>query len=123
MIQVYYDGQCHLCSREVEAMRRLAKPGTLDFVDITAADFNAAAEGIDPVRVHRTMHVRGDDGEMRTGLEALRTMWRPVPYFRYLAWVSGLPGLHFLSMLGYALFAWIRPKLPRRKCVSGTCRR
>jgi predicted DCC family thiol-disulfide oxidoreductase YuxK len=119
--QVYYDGLCQLCSREVNILRRWAPPGKLAFVDIADASFDAAAHGVDAQAVHRHMHVRDEAGRLRIGLDALIAMWRPVPWFRHLATIFSWPGFYQAGKLGYAVFAWVRPKLPRRRCVSGTC--
>jgi predicted DCC family thiol-disulfide oxidoreductase YuxK len=67
------------------------------------------------------MHVRDENGKLNIGLDALITMWRPVPYFRWLAKITSLPGVYQLSKVGYAVFAVIRPYLPRRKCDDGNC--
>lgn len=122
---IYYDGLCQLCSREIDLFRGRVRDGSLGYVDISLPTFDAAAHGVDPVRVHRHMHVRDEQtGDMRIGVDALTAMWECVPGFRWLAVLARLPGFRFLSRMGYALFAWIRPKLPRRKriaCDSGVC--
>jgi predicted DCC family thiol-disulfide oxidoreductase YuxK len=120
-IEVYYDGLCHLCSREVNLIRRLALPGKMTFTDIMAPGFEAEKLGLDAKRIHQHMHVRDAQGTMQIGVDALITMWEAVPYFRHLAFFSKLPGFYTLSKIGYAFFAWIRPKLPRKKCETGVC--
>ena len=71
------------------------------------------------------MHVRNDEtGEMHVGVDALVAMWECVPGFRRLARSTRLPGIRQLSTVGYALFAWVRPWLPKRKrpaCDTGAC--
>ena len=120
-IEVYYDGLCQLCSREVNLIRRLAPVGQMVFTDIMAGGFHAEAQGFDPLAVHRHMHFRDGDGNLRIGLDALIAMWRPVPYFRLLACFAGLPGIHRMSLFGYSAFARVRLWLPRRRCSSGEC--
>jgi predicted DCC family thiol-disulfide oxidoreductase YuxK len=123
---VFYDGLCQLCSREIDLFRRRVTDGSLAFVDIADPAFDPAAHGVDPVRVHRHMHVRDDrTGRMLFGVEALAGMWECVPGFRWLAKLTRLPVLRQLSEVGYAVFAWVRPKLPRRKradCATDRCR-
>ena len=122
---VFYDGLCQLCSREIDLFKRRVTDGSLAYVDIADPAFDAAAQGVDPVRVHRHMHVRdGDTGNMLIGVDALVGMWECVPGFRWLAWLARLPVLRQLSGVGYAVFAWVRPKLPKRKravCDTGGC--
>ena len=122
---VYYDGLCQLCSREIDYFRTRVKDGSLAYVDISDPHFDAVSLGIDPVLVHRHMHVRDElTGRMQIGVDALAGMWECVPGFRWLARFVRLPIIRTFSNLGYTVFAWIRPKLPKRKrnqCDSGNC--
>jgi predicted DCC family thiol-disulfide oxidoreductase YuxK len=122
---IYYDGLCILCSREIETFQMLVKDGSLAYVDISLPEFDAAAHGVDPVAVNRHMHVRdARTGELMIGVDALVGMWECVPGFRWLAWLTRLPVIRQVSGVGYEVFAWIRPKLPKRKrpaCDTGRC--
>lgn len=122
---IFYDGLCHLCATEIALFRRRVRDGSLAYVDIAADDFDPAAHGVDPVRVHREMHVRDEQsGRMLIGVEAILGMWECVPGFRWLAGVARLPVLHWFARRGYAVFAWVRPKLPKKKrpaCDTGRC--
>ncbi len=126
-LTIYYDGLCHLCSREIEhyrqRMNRIPHPETVSFVDITLPDFNPVQEGIDPEMVHRTMHVK-ENNQIITGVDAFLTIWRYIPGYRWLYHIVRLPILYTLSKMSYALFARIRPLLPkkvRKSCDSGIC--
>ncbi len=120
-IEVYYDGLCPLCSREVNWIRRLAPSDQMHFVDILGEGFDPKPLGLDREAIHRNMHVRDCEGRMQVGLDALITMWRPVPYFRWLARFASLPIIYRLSKVGYWAFALIRPWLPKRKYGTDTC--
>lgn len=121
---IFYDAACHLCSREIALFQRRVTDGSLAYVDISDPAFDPAAHGVDRVLVHRQMHVRDEvTGKMLIGLDALIGMWECVPGFRWLANLHRLPVFRQFGQVGYALFAWIRPKLPRRKrdCATGHC--
>ena len=122
---IFYDGLCQLCSREIAMFQHRVRDGSLAYVDISQPDFDAVRYALDPVRVNKHMHVRNEEtGEMLTGVDALLAMWDCVPGFRWLAKFTRIPGIRQLSTVGYALFAWIRPYLPKRKrtvCETGTC--
>jgi predicted DCC family thiol-disulfide oxidoreductase YuxK len=122
-VTIFYDGRCHLCSREIAIFRRRVTDGRLDYVDISHSDFIASDHGLDADAVHRTMHVKLANGEIRTGVPALAAMWEQVPGFRWMAWLSRVRVLKPVFNLMYALFAWIRPRLPQRatSCETGTC--
>ena len=120
---IFYDGLCRLCSTEIAHFRRRVRDGSLAYVDIAAADFDPAAHGLDAARVQKEMHVRDDDtGRVLVGVPALAAMWECVPGFRWLATLTRTPGLRRLAGLGYAVFAWVRPKLPRKRCADERCR-
>lgn len=122
-LAVYFDGACHLCSREVAHYQRIDLRGALAPVDIAAPDFDAAALGLDPVAVNRALHVRLPTGELRTGVDAFVEIWRRLPSYRWLARVASVPVLRPLLDTGYWVFARIiRPALPKRRCAGGTCR-
>lgn len=122
---IFYDGLCQLCSREISMFQHRVRDQSLQYVDISEDTFDAAAHGVDAVAVHKHMHVRNEEtGEMLIGVPALIAMWECVPGFRWLAKLTRLPGIRQVSNVGYVFFAWIRPKLPRRKresCETGTC--
>lgn len=121
---IFYDGLCHLCGAEIRLFKWRVKDGSLAYVDISAPDFDPAAHGVDPLRVQKHMHVRDEQtGTMLIGVDALIGMWECVPGFRWLAAVTRLPVLNWFARMGYSVFAWVRPKLPKKKraCESGRC--
>ena len=122
---IFYDGLCQLCSREIAMFQHRVRDGSLAYADISVPGFNAASFGIDPARANKHMHVRNEEtGEMLVGVDALLAMWECVPGFRWLAKFTWLPGIRQLSTVGYILFAWVRPWLPKRKrpaCEAGKC--
>ena len=85
------------------------------FVDITDRDFQATREGLDPDRVHREMHVRRSDGSVAVGVDAFIAIWETLPKFRWLARLSRRKPVHVVLRIGYAVFARVRPYLPRRR--------
>ena len=115
LTEIYYDGLCHLCSREIDHYRRSQGADQLRFIDITAPDFDAKALGLDPYLVHKFMHVRRADGQVVTGVEAFTSIWEVLPNYRWSARVAKLSVLQPFLRLGYRGFAELRPYLPRKK--------
>ena len=118
-VKVYYDGLCHLCSREIEHYRRQGGSESLQFVDITSSDFDALREGLDPYRVHREMHVRAQDGSLKTGIDAFIEIWEHLPRYRWAAGAARRKLLKTVLDLLYRAFARLRPLLPRKKDLCG----
>jgi len=113
-IRVYFDGLCHLCSREIDHYRTQRGSEHIEFVDITAPGFDPESEGLDPVRVHRAMHVRRADGTLAVGVDAFIELWEWMPRYRLAARVSRSPVPRFFLRVGYRMFAAARPYLPKR---------
>lgn len=117
-VRVYYDGLCHLCSREINHYRGMTGAERIVFIDITEAAFNATEEGLDPVKVHKTMHVRDADGHLRLGVDAFITIWTELPALRFVVPMARAKPIHLLLTLLYSTFAAIRPLLPRKSCEN-----
>jgi predicted DCC family thiol-disulfide oxidoreductase YuxK len=119
---IYYDGLCHLCSREINHYRHRTDD-SVQYVDIMQEDFDPELHGVDAKAVHKTMHARLD-GELNKGVDAFLAIWSVVPGYRWLNRIVSLPGIYHLAKPIYSFFAWLRPYLPRRKaaCETGSCK-
>jgi predicted DCC family thiol-disulfide oxidoreductase YuxK len=119
-ITVYYDGLCRLCSREISHYRKQAGAEKIRFLDITAPDFDAIKEGVDPHEVHQIMHVRRADGSLAKKVDAFIEIWSVLPRYQWAVRVARLSGVRKGLDFGYALFALVRPYLPRksRDCAT-----
>lgn len=115
-ITVYYDGLCQLCSREIEHYMTMKGAHNIAFVDITAVGFSAEAEGLDPHKVHQSLHVRDANGKTYIGVEAFIVIWSQLNSLKKLAPLASFGPVKKVLEAGYFLFAKVRPLLPRKKC-------
>jgi predicted DCC family thiol-disulfide oxidoreductase YuxK len=113
-LTVYYDGLCRLCSTEINHYKKQAGAETFRFVDITDPSFVAATEGVDPVQVHKIMHVRNANGELKTKVDAFIAIWEQLPKYKFAAKAAKSSLVRPVLDLGYIAFATIRPYLPRK---------
>ncbi len=125
-VQVFYDGSCLVCSREMESYRKNNPENRLQFIDISAADFNPKLFGKTLAEFMEQLHVRDAEGNFTTGVDAFMTIWQAYPsgsFWRLFSALIDLPGINCLSRFGYRVFARYRHLLPKRKqdCASGTC--
>ncbi len=118
-IEVFFDGACPLCTREIDLLRRLDHRGRIRFTDISAADFDAAATGVSWQRLMDRIHGRLPDGTLVEGVEVFRRLYGAVGFSRLVA-VSRLPGVAHLLDLAYRSFARNRLRLTGR-CADGAC--
>jgi hypothetical protein len=119
-LEIFFDGLCPLCSREIDHYRKQAGSENLLFTDITLPEFDASDRGLDPIEVHHVMHVKTTQGEIKTGIDAFISIWEILPRYRWLARLGKAPPMHFCLQSGYLIFAQIRPYLPRktRECAQ-----
>ena len=113
--KVYYDGACHLCSREMRHYKKKDQEKKLLFIDIAGKDFDAKKEGLDPKRVNERMHVRDEKGNLKEGVDAFASLWRTLGGYKALIFLVETEPFRFFAKLCYALFAKIRIYLPKRK--------
>ncbi len=121
-LKVFFDGGCHLCSREIDMYRKHDKNNVLQFVDISAQDFDASTENLDPEKVYKYFHVKTPEGKVISGVDAFREIWQRLPKFHWMNRIAKITPFKKCMDLGYGLFVHVRPLLPRKQgCGPGTC--
>jgi predicted DCC family thiol-disulfide oxidoreductase YuxK len=112
-IEVFFDGDCPLCRREVRMLKALDRKGRIRATDI-------AAEGFDPEPLGKTrpelmaeIHGWLPDGTWVKGVEVFRRLYAAVGC-RTLARISRWPVISHTLDLGYRLFAKNRLRLTGR---------
>lgn len=118
-IEMFHDGDCPLCMREVRLLQRLDRRSRIRFTDIAAPDFDAADVGVDWGTLMDRMHGRLPDGTLVEGVEVFRRLYAAVGFGPLVA-ITRLPGLTHLLDLGYRVFAKNRLRLTGR-CSDGVC--
>lgn len=103
-VQVFYDGECPLCAREINLLRRLDRKGRVWFTDIAGPEFDAASWGSTQQSLMDRIHGRMPDGRWIEGVEVFRQLYRAVG-LGPLAWFMGLPGVAQLLDWSYRVFA------------------
>ncbi len=108
-LEIWYDGACPLCRREIALMRRLDRARRIDFIDLTDPGVTAACPR-DPAEMLARFHAR-EDGVLLSGAAAFAAMWRAVPLLRPLGLAARNP--HLLALLErlYRVFLRVRPRL------------
>lgn len=124
LFQVFYDGACYLCSKEINHYRGKETTVPFEYIDISAPDFKAEAYGLTNDRVQLEMHVKCEEGSLKTGVEAFLAIWQRMPAYQKFAWALDRAWVKPVLRVGYFAFARVRPYLPKRKgihCETGTC--
>lgn len=103
-IEVFFDGACPICSREMAMIRKLDRQHRIDCTDIAARKFDANARGLDAGGVNQQIHGRLSDGRIVTGVEVFRQIYGLLGFRRLVAW-SRRPWVAQLLDYFYAAFA------------------
>ncbi|MBO1081695.1 thiol-disulfide oxidoreductase DCC family protein [Roseomonas haemaphysalidis] len=108
-LQVWYDGSCPLCQREIALMRRLDRRGAIAFIDVATPE---VACPLDRAALLARFHAR-EDGQMLSGAAAFAAMWRAIPVLRPLGLIARHPTVLWLLERAYRGFLRGRPALQR----------
>lgn len=110
--EVFFDGACPICSREMAHIRQLDRNSTVRFTNIAAPDFDAQVQGLDAESLDQQIHGRLPDGSLVTGVEVFRRLYSSLGYKRLVAW-SRRPWVSKLLDGCYSAFARHRRWLTR----------
>ena len=118
-IEVFYDGGCPLCMREIQMLQRRDRRQRIRFVDIAGDAFDAASVGLTWETLMDRIHGRLPDGTLIEGVEVFRRLYAAVGFGPIVA-LTRLPGIKQLLDVAYHTFAKNRLRLTGR-CVDGAC--
>lgn len=109
-LTLYFDGECPLCAREVQLLRKHADEARLLLVDISGDEFDAAALGFTVEDMQASLHACFADGRWVTGLDATLWSWRAAGLGAWAAPLTWRP-MRPLFEMGYRVFCRLRPHL------------
>lgn len=118
-VEVFFDGDCPLCLREIAMLRRLDRRGRIRFSNIVDPTFDASSVGLDHAKLMATIHGRLPSGELIEGVEVFRRLYAAVG-FSWVVALTRLPGISHILDACYGWFAKNRLRLTGR-CADGSC--
>lgn len=118
-IEVFFDGGCPLCVREINMLRRWDQHHRIRFTDIDASGFSAVALGKTYEDLMSRIQGRLPDGTWIEGVEVFRQLYSAVG-FGPVVWVTRWPVISHIMTLGYTIFARNRLRLTGR-CLGQSC--
>lgn len=108
-LEVWFDGDCPLCRREIALMRRLDRRQAIDFIDVATGSGTCP---IDRTELLARFHAR-EDGRMVSGAEAFAAMWRAIPILAPFGRLARNRGVLSVMEGLYLAFLKVRPSLQR----------
>ncbi len=118
-VEVFFDGDCPLCTKEVAFVRRLDRRARVRFTDIAALGFDARDIGRTQADLMARIQGRLPDGTFIEGVEVFRRMYAAAGLAPLVA-LTRIPGISQLLDLVYRWFAKNRLRLTGR-CDATTC--
>ncbi len=126
-LTIFFDGDCPLCAKEINALRARDSKQRLKFENIHATDFVYRYPYIDIVKADRVLHGQLANGSMIYGLDVTAKAWSLVDAHRWIQMLRW-PVIRWFSDLSYCLFARLRHPIGRlmgraKTCDTGKCGR
>jgi predicted DCC family thiol-disulfide oxidoreductase YuxK len=114
-ITVYYDGACPKCVKDRQNYEKLAgKAGEkVCWMDITGQEEQLREIGIDPRKALTELHVKDENQQILSEMDAYILLMSKVPLLKPLAWLIGLP---LIRPLLARIYHW---QVNRRLRLSG----
>lgn len=103
-IEVFFDGDCPICRREIAGLRRLDRRNRIRFTDIALWDRSATVGDVTWTELMAEIHGRLPDGRWIKGVEVFRQLYDAVgfgPLVRVTRWA----GIEQVLDAAYAAFA------------------
>ncbi|MFO0665456.1 MAG: DUF393 domain-containing protein [Polyangiaceae bacterium] len=109
VFEVFYDGACPLCTREIHMLMRLDRQRRIRFTDIADPAFDPSEVGVTWNDLMERIHGRMTDGTLVTGVEVFRKLYGAVG-FGWVVSMTRWPLVSHALEAGYRVFAKNRLK-------------
>ena len=117
-LTVYFDGECPICRREIDLMKRFNRRERLQFIDFSNFTYRPTDHGLNQCELRRVIHACWSDGTLITGIDVFREMWKAIG-LGIFARFSRRPLINTLLVKAYDWFAKNRLRLTGRTyCFS-----
>lgn len=119
VIEVFFDGECPLCRREIDWLKSKNHSGKVQFIDIAESNFDASKFGKSWDELMAEMHGRLPDGTWVTGVDTFVILYQTLQIGWMVNWTRWTWMRPFTNW-GYRVFARNRVRWFGKK--SGSCR-
>ncbi len=120
VVEVFYDGDCPLCMREIRMLTRKDRDERIQFTDIAAPTFDAEKLGTTYAALMARIQGRLADGTWIDGVEVFRQLYSAIGWTKLVAFTRW-PIVRNVLSVGYRLFAANRMRLTGRCAPDGAC--
>jgi len=108
-VTCFHDGECPICTIEINAMKKLDKAGNVKWVDITQDKVALATAGLSYQQAMERMYVIDENQQLQSGVLGFVQLWKQLPYYRRIApMIESIPLLLPVMEFCYGIFARYR---------------
>ena len=80
-IKVYFDGNCGLCSKEINYYKKIDKKNIFEWVNIYTHDTDLNKLGITKSEALMELHALDENGKMYKGVDSFILIWKNLSFF------------------------------------------
>jgi predicted DCC family thiol-disulfide oxidoreductase YuxK len=118
--EVFFDGDCPLCAKEIALIKKLDKRQSIICTDIASSSFDAMQTlGMSQATLMEEIHGREIGQDCVTGVEVFRQLYGRT-LFAFMVPITRWWGIRHSLDVGYNIFAKYRLGLTGR-CRNGQC--
>ena len=105
-IKVYFDGNCGLCSKEINYYRKIDKKNIFEWVNIYINDTDLKKLGITKSEALMELHTLDENGKMYKGVDSFILIWRNLSFFwSVLGILVSFYPIYLIAKFAYRKFA------------------
>ena len=105
-IKVYFDGNCGLCSKEINYYSKIDKKNIFEWVDIYTYDTVLKKYGIIKSEALMELHALDENGKMYKGVDSFILIWKNISfYWSILGILVSFYPIYLTAKFAYRKFA------------------
>ena len=105
-IKVYFDGNCGLCSKEINYYNKIDKKNIFEWVNIYTHDTDLKKLGITKSEALMELHALDKNGKMYKGVDSFILIWKNLSFFwSILGIVVSFYPIYLTAKFAYKKFA------------------
>ena len=105
-IKVYFDGNCGLCSKEINYYNKIDKKNIFEWVNIYTHDTDLKKLGITKSEALMELHALDKNGKMYKGVDSFILIWKNLSFFwSILGNVVSFYPIYLTAKFAYKKFA------------------
>ena len=108
MINVFYDGKCGLCSKEIKYYQSVADDKLFKWFDIANKPEHLISINIPQKDALLYLHASDENNKLFVGVDAFLLIWKNIKYWKFLYFFVSIPVIKQLAILLYKKFAKYR---------------